>query len=61
MSAAFISTFLAILENYEVNLLENIKLSSVIIGYVAAMNDLVSAIAAKKENEFNKIFKNKKG
>jgi len=59
LSAAFISTFLAILENYEVNLLENIKLSSVIIGYVAAMNDLVNAIAAKKENEFNKIFKNK--
>ena len=32
LSAAFISTLLTILDNYEVNLLENIKLSSIIIG-----------------------------
>ena len=59
LSAAFICALLAILGNYEVNLLEDIKLSSVIIGYAGAINSLVNAIASKKENEFNKMFKNK--
>ena len=59
LSAAFISTLLTLLENYEVNLLENIKLSSIIIGFAGAMNSLISAIASKRENKFNSIFKNK--
>ena len=59
LSAAFISTLLTILDNYEVNLLENIKLSSIIIGCAGAMNSLISAIASKRENRFNNIFKNK--
>ena len=59
LSAAFISTLLTILDNYEVNLLENIKLSSIIIGCAGAMNSLISAIASKRENKFNNIFKNK--
>lgn len=59
LSAAFICTLLTILENYEVSLLEDIKLSAVVIGYAGAINSLVNAIASKKENEFNKMFKNK--
>lgn len=59
ISAAFICTLLSILGNYEVNLLEDIKLSAIIIGYAGAINSLVNAIASKKENTFNKIFKNK--
>ena len=59
LSSAFICTLLTILGNYEVNLLEDIKLSAVIIGYAGAINSLVNAIASKKENEFNKMFKNK--
>ena len=59
ISAAFISTLLTILDNYEVNLLENIKLSSIIIGYAGAISSLISAIASKQENKFNAIFKNK--
>lgn len=59
LSATFISTLLTILDNYEVNLLENIKLSSIIIGCAGAMNSLISAIASKRENKFNNIFKNK--
>ena len=59
LSAAFISTLLTILDNYEVNLLENIKLSSIIIGCAGAMNSLISAIASKRENKFNNILKNK--
>lgn len=59
ISAAFICTLLSILGNYEVNLLEDIKLSAIIIGYAGAINSLVNAIASKKENAFNKIFKNK--
>ena len=59
LSAAFISTLLIILDNYEVNLLENIKLSSIIIGCAGAMKSLISSIASKRENKFNNIFKNK--
>lgn len=59
LSATFISTLLTILDNYEVNFLENIKLSSIIIGCAGAMNSLISAIASKRENKFNNIFKNK--
>lgn len=59
LSAAFICTLLTILGNYEVSLLEDIKLSAVVIGYAGAINSLVSAIASKKEDRFNKIFKNK--
>lgn len=39
--------------------MENIKLSSIIIGCAGAMNSLISAIASKRENKFNNIFKNK--
>lgn len=59
LSAAFICTLLTILGNYEVSLLEDIKLSAVVIGYAGAINSLVNAIASKKENAFNKMFKNK--
>ena len=59
LSAAFISTLLTLLGSYEVNLLEDIKLSSIIIGFAGAMNSLISAIASKRENKFNSIFKNK--
>lgn len=59
LSAAFICTLITILGNYEVSLLEDIKLSAVVIGYAGAINSLISAIASKGENKFNKIFKNK--
>ena len=59
LSAAFICTLLTILGNYEISLLEDIKLSAVVIGYVGAVNSLINAIASKKENKFNNIFKNK--
>lgn len=59
LSASFICTLLSILGNYEVNLLEDVKLSAVIIGYAGAINSIFNAIASKKENEFNKVFKNK--
>ena len=59
LSAAFICTLLTILGNYEVSLLEDIKLSAVVIGYAGAIKSLVSAIASKRENRFNNIFKNK--
>ena len=59
LSAAFICTVINILGNYEVSLLEDIKLSAIVIGYAGAIKSLVSAIASKKENKFNKMFKNK--
>ena len=59
LSAAFICSLLSILKNYEVNLLKDIKLSSILIGYAGALNSLINAIASKKENKFNSMFKNK--
>lgn len=59
LSAAFICSLLSILGNYEVNLLEDINLSSILIGYAGALNSLINAIASKKENKFNSILKNK--
>ena len=41
------------------NLLEDINLSSILIGYAGALNSLINAIASKKENKFNSILKNK--
>ena len=59
LSAAFICTVINILGNYEVSILEDIKLSAIVIGYAGAIKSLVSAIASKRENKFNNIFKNK--
>ena len=59
LSAAFICSLLSILGNYEVNILEDINLSSILIGYAGALNSLINAIASKKENKFNSILKNK--
>ena len=59
LSAAFICSLLSILGNYEVNLLEDINLSSILIGYAGALNSLINAIASKKENKFKSILKNK--
>ena len=59
LSAAFICSLLSILGNYEVNLLEDINLSSILIGYAGALISLINAIASKKENKFNSILKNK--
>ena len=59
LSAAFICSLLSILGNYAVNLLEDINLSSILIGYAGALNSLINAIASKKENKFNSILKNK--
>lgn len=59
ITASFICALLSILGNYEVDLLEDIKLSSVIIGYAGAMHSFISAMASKRERDFNKIFKNK--
>ncbi len=59
LSAAFICTVINILGNYEVSLLEDIKLSAIVIGYAGAIKSLVSAIASKRESKFNNIFKNK--
>ena len=59
LSAAFICSLLSILGNYEVNLLEDINLSSILIGYAGALNSLINAIASKKKNKFNSILKNK--
>ena len=52
-AGSVICSLLSILGNYEVNLLEDINLSSILIGYAGALNSLINAIASKKENKFN--------
>lgn len=59
LEAALLVSLLAVLTNYTVSLLEDMKISSIIIGIISAIGSVVSAIASKKENEFNKKFKNK--
>ncbi len=57
--ASCICALLTVLGNYEVNLLEDIKLSAIVIGYAGAIESLISALASKGENKFNSTFRNK--
>ena len=59
IAGSFIYACLTILGDYEINLLKDINLSAITIGYAGATSSLVSALASKNENKFNKMFKNK--
>ena len=59
MAYSLISALISILTSYNVSLLEDIEVSSVIIGVISAMMSLMSSFASKKEIKFHKRFKNK--
>ncbi len=59
LCAALIYALLQISSTYNVSLQENIGLSSVIIGIIAAIGGIISSLASKYQNQFHEKFKNK--
>ena len=59
LCAALIYALLQISSTYNVSLEENIGLSSVIIGIIAAIGGIISSLASKYQNQFHNKFKNK--
>ena len=59
LCAALIYTLLQISSTYNVSLEENIGLSSVIIGTIAAIGGIISSLASKYQGQFHNKFKNK--
>lgn len=59
LSSALIGSLLAITLNYGVSLLEEIGLSSLIIGFISAAQSLASSYGSKKEIQFHNKFRNK--
>lgn len=57
-SAVFFSIF-TVLATYEISLLEDLNISSKYIGIIFAFLNIVSAITSKKQNTFQKKFKNR--
>lgn len=59
LCASLIVALIMILSNYMVSLLEDLKLSSIIIGLVGAAGSYISSYASKKQEKFHNKFKNK--
>lgn len=59
LCAALIYALLQISSTYNVSLEENIGLSSVIIGIIAAIGGIISSLASKHQSQFHNKFKNK--
>lgn len=59
LCSALIASLLSILTNYYVSLFEDLKMSSVIIGIVAAIGSFASSYASKKQNVLQDKLKNK--
>lgn len=57
-SAVFFSVF-TVLATYEISLLEDLNIESKYIGIIFAFLNIVSAITSKKQNSFQKKFKNR--
>lgn len=59
ISAALIGSLLDILLNYQPSILQDVEISASTIGILAAILSLSSAIASKKQKQFEDKFKNK--
>lgn len=59
LCAALIVSLLSILSNYYVSLLEELEISSVAIGMIAAVATLISSFASKKQEVFHRKLRNK--
>ena len=59
IAAALIVTLLAIAMNYHVSLLEELNISSILIGIIAAAGSFISSFASKKQEIFHKKLRNK--
>lgn len=59
LCASLVDALIWLLSTYHVSLQEDLRLSSIIIGIVAAMGAFISAYASKGQNQFHNKFKNK--
>lgn len=59
LCSSLIYTLLSILNNYHISLLEELKISSVVIGIIAAIGTYISSLASKKQQIFHNKLKNK--
>lgn len=59
MFSAVFYGIITVLATYEISLLEDIKLSSKIIGIIFTVLNLISAFSSKIENSFQSVFKNR--
>ncbi len=59
LCAALIASLLSILSNYYVSLLEELEISSVVIGIVGAVATYICAYASKKQDVFHNRLRNK--
>ena len=59
LCVSLISPLLAILNNYHVSLLEDLKLSANVIGIVAAIGSFISSYASKKQEKYHNKFRNR--
>lgn len=59
LCATLIAALLSILGNYYVSLLEELKISSIIIATIAALGSFISSYASKKQKVFKEKLKNK--
>lgn len=57
--SAIMSSLFCIMQTYEINLLEELNISSVVIGFLFAILGLTSGIASKNQERVHKRFKNK--
>ena len=57
--AAVITSLLCIMQTYEINLLQDLNISSATIGVIFALLGLISGIASKNQERVHKKFKNK--
>lgn len=59
LAASLVASLLSILLNYQTSLLQDINVSSSIIGFISAGLSLISAYASKKQKSFHNKFRNK--
>ncbi len=59
LCVSLISPLLAILSNYHVSLLEDLKLSANVIGIIAAIGSFISSYASKKQEKYHNKLKNR--
>lgn len=59
LCSSLIYALLSILSNYHISLLEELKISSVVIGIIAAIGTYISSCASKKQKIFHNKLKNK--
>ena len=59
LCAGLIVSLLTILDSYHISLLEELKVSSVVIGIIAAIGSYISSYASKKQEVFHNKLRNK--